>query len=547
MVAVAVPSLTRQFHSIDQVGWYGAAFYMTNCTFQLLWGKFFTYINLKWSYILTILIFEIGLLVSGSAQTSAVFIAGRAIAGIGSGGMLTGSIVVITCSVAPEKRAKYIGWLGSMYGLAYGLGYLIGGVFADHVTWRWCFYINLPPGALVVVVMMAFLPAIASDPTVLQWPRKQRVAQLDIFGAIVLLGVLSCLLVALQWAGDIYSWFSGQVMTLLFASGILLTIWILIQYTRDERAMVPIRLIKLRSVTAGIFYGFCAGGVFYSTVYYLSIWFQAVKGKSAFGSGVAALPMFMGQTVAIILAGVTQRFVHFLPPYMLSSAIICSIASGLFYTWHVHTSTVGWVCLLLFFGFGQGLGWMQPMAIAQQYLADRDLSIGMTLMNASRLLGGAIFLPAASYIFNMRLTSNLHAIGNGLNVTAVLAAGATDLTSVVDPTYLPAVRQAYNKAIQQVYILTMVLSVFMLLAALVVEWRPVWRRTPIDAAVADGCFLPPLKEPEKIHVPKVLQRVWVRYLSPRVRRLLAVRIRIDVVDPGKRSSSQDTVSDHVSI
>ena len=262
MVAVAVPSLTRQFHSIDQVGWYGAAFYMTNCTFQLLWGKFFTYINLKWSYILTILIFEIGLLVSGSAQTSAVFIAGRAIAGIGSGGMLTGSIVVITCSVAPEKRAKYIGWLGSMYGLAYGLGYLIGGVFADHVTWRWCFYINLPPGALVVVVMMAFLPAIASDPTVLQWPRKQRVAQLDIFGAIVLLGVLSCLLVALQWAGDIYSWFSGQVMTLLFASGILLTIWILIQYTRDERAMVPIRLIKLRSVTAGIFYGFCAGGVF---------------------------------------------------------------------------------------------------------------------------------------------------------------------------------------------------------------------------------------------------------------------------------------------
>jgi hypothetical protein len=144
IIATAIPKITDQFHSLDDVGWYGSAYLLTTAALQLLFGKFYTYFSVKWTYLVAIGIFELGSLVCGVANSSLTLILGRAIAGMGSAGIFSGALIILAYSVPLEKRPMYSGFIGSMYGIASVSGPLLGGVFTDKITWRWCFYINLP-------------------------------------------------------------------------------------------------------------------------------------------------------------------------------------------------------------------------------------------------------------------------------------------------------------------------------------------------------------------------------------------------------------------
>ena len=138
IMATAIPRITDQFHSLDQVGWYGSAFFLTIASFQSTWGKIYKFFPLKGSFLISILIFEIGSLVCGVAQNSTTLIVGRAIAGVGGAGIASGAYTIIAFSAPPRQRPAFTGILGASYGVASVIGPLLGGVFTDKLTWRWC-------------------------------------------------------------------------------------------------------------------------------------------------------------------------------------------------------------------------------------------------------------------------------------------------------------------------------------------------------------------------------------------------------------------------
>jgi len=357
-----------------------------------------------------------------------------------------------------------------------------------YTTIKWlliaCSYINLPLGALVLVgIVFFFHPTAPPNPAIANLSRKQKIEKLDRFGTPVFVVCMVCLFIALEWGGVKYGWFSGQIVLLMFFFAICGVVWIYIQYKGGENATLPGRIMKMRSISAGAFTSFCMGGAFFILLYYVSIYFQAVKGRSAVSSGLSSLPMILGLTIGMTIAGQTQQYVNRIPPYAISSAVLASIGAGLFTTWTPDSSQGAWIGYQALFGLGQGLGWQQPFAIAQAFLENKDLPVGTTLMSGCKLLGGAMFLSVGSSVFSQHLQKNLSNIP-GLNVQAVVAAGATGLQTSVPAALLPQAREAYNDALKHVFVVSLGLSCLAILGALLVEWRPIKKKqkpTPPDA------------------------------------------------------------------
>jgi len=144
IIATAIPRITDQFKALNDVGWYGSAYLLTTCAFQLPFGKLYSHFSVKWVFLTALAIFELGSLICGAAPNSIALIVGRAVAGLGAGGIFSGAQIICAYTVPLEQRSIYTSLITATYGIASVIGPLLGGAFTDHVTWRLCFYINLP-------------------------------------------------------------------------------------------------------------------------------------------------------------------------------------------------------------------------------------------------------------------------------------------------------------------------------------------------------------------------------------------------------------------
>ena len=447
------------------------AYLLTMSSLQLLFGKLYSFFSIKWVYLTVIFIFELGSLICGVANNSLTLIIGRAIAGVGSAAIFSGALIILAYSVPLERRPMFSGFIGSMYGIASVAGPLLGGVFTDRVTWRWCFYINLPIGGVTLLVIAIFFPDPQRQLKVQTW--SHRFKQLDPIGTAIFTPAIICLLLALQWGGTTYAWGSWRVILLFVVFGLLILVFLFIQYKLEDSATVPRRIFFKRTVWSASIFSFCLGAAFLCSMYYLPIWFQAVKGASAVNSGIRNLPMLISVVVLSVISGVTVTVIGYYSPFILLVTVCTAVGYGLMTTFHQDTPEPIWIGYQILAGAGVGSGMQQPLMAVQVVLDIADVPTGTAIIVFLQTLGGALFVSIGENIFSNKLVQYIHQYVPGLKPGVIQAAGATNVKNVVDPAKLPAVLLAYNNAITQTFIVCTAMACASIVGAVIVEWKSV--------------------------------------------------------------------------
>ncbi|ESZ95339.1 DHA14-like major facilitator [Sclerotinia borealis F-4128] len=472
IIATAIPKITDQFHSLADVGWYGSAYLLTTASFQLLFGKFYSYFSIKWVYLVAIAIFELGSLICGVAPNSVTLIVGRAIAGLGSAGIFSGALIIVAYSVPLVKRPMYTGLIGAMYGIASVAGPLLGGVFTDKATWRWCFLINLPIGAVTVLVILVFFKAPDRE-AIADLPWSERIKEFDLLGTAFFIPAIICLLLALQWGGTKYPWGNGRIIALFVLFGLLIGIFIAIQFWKGDSATVPPSMMKKRSMWSAAWFSFCLGSYFLLLIYYLPLWFQAVKGDSAVKSGISNIPMVLTLVIVSIISGIGVTTIGYYAPLMIISSVLASIGIGLLTTFKPDTNHSAWIGYQCLAGIGIGFGMQQPLIAVQTILNISQVPTGTSVIIFCQTLGGALFVSIGQNVFTNKLSQNLAHYVPDLNPAVVLSTGATSIQQNIDPEFLAGVTISYNDALTQSFLVAAVMAALTIIGSLAIEWKSV--------------------------------------------------------------------------
>ncbi|USP76676.1 hypothetical protein yc1106_03950 [Curvularia clavata] len=473
IIGPAIPAITNEFHSIDDIGWYGSSYMLTAAGFILLYGRIYTFFPTKGIFLSGIFLFEIGSVICGAATSSTMLIGGRAIAGLGSSGIFTGAILIMLNTVPLEKRPMLQGLFGACFGVASVAGPLLGGAFTQSsATWRWCFWINLPLGGVTILVVFFLLKLEEQKTKLATW--KETVKQLDPLGTLLFLPSITCLLLALEWGAAEYSWSSPRIIALLVVFAVLFIAFMAWQFfTRHTTATIPAHIMFQRSVACGGASQFCVGATMLTVSIYIPLWFQAIKGVSAMQSGINTIPLVLSVVLGSILTGgLVQRFGYY-TPFMIFGSIFMAVGVGLITTWDVNTSMGMWIGYQIIVGFGVGSSMQHPNIAVQTVLRKQDVPIGTAILSLCQTLGGAVFTAVGQNLYISKFTEGLERIG-GIVPQRILGAGATDLTKHVPEAVKQQVLEAYNVSLTKgTFFAALIIACFALPAALGMEWRSV--------------------------------------------------------------------------
>ncbi|KAK9250091.1 major facilitator superfamily domain-containing protein [Lipomyces tetrasporus] len=449
VVATAIPRITTDFHSLDDVGWYGTSYMLATSALQPLTGKIYSNFSPKWVFLSFFAVFELGSVLCGSATSSNMLIVSRSIAGLGASGLLNGGYSIIHASVPLPRQPLHLGILTGVSQLGILSGPLIGGALTQYATWRWCFYINLPCGGVAAILLFASLPH-----RNIKGARKQTIldtlSKLDLIGFSLFAPAAIQFIFALEFGGIKYSWNSATVIGLFCGSFGTLLVFLAWEYHMGDQAMIPLSIIGRRAVWSSSLNYACFMGSMLISSYYLPIYFQAVRNATPTLSGVNLLPSIISiMLFGIVSGGLVGRIGYYLP-FAVASGVLTTIGSGLVTTFTPTTAVGVWIGYQILMGAGRGIGIQIPIIAVQNNSSKKEISIVNALVVCSQNLGSAVFLSLAEVIFSNGLRHGLATFAPEFNPDAVIAAGATAVRSAVPAASLPGVILAYSKAFDRV-------------------------------------------------------------------------------------------------
>ena len=396
IVSTALPTIVSDLGGLDHLSWVVTAYLLASTAATPLWGKLGDMYGRKRFFQASIVIFLIGSVLCGLAQNMGELIAFRALQGLGGGGLMVLSQAIVGDLVAPRDRGKYQGVFGAVFGVTSVLGPLLGGLFVDHLSWRWVFYVNLPIGVVALVVIAAVLHG-------LEVRREHRI---DYLGTALIAAVATCLVLMTSLGGTTWAWDSWQIAGLGVLGVALLLAFVQVERTAVE-PVLPLRLFRSQTFSLVAVISFVVGFAMFGALTYLPTFLQVVQQVSPTMSGIHMLPMVLGMLLTSIGSGqIVARTGHY-RIFPIAGTAVTTIGLVLLSRLDEHTSTAEMSLYFVVFGLGLGLVMQVLVLIVQNSVGYQDLGVATAGATFFRSIGASFGVSIFGTVFASGLRSRL--------------------------------------------------------------------------------------------------------------------------------------------
>lgn len=439
IVATALPTIVGDLGGGTHMAWVVTAYLLAQTAVTAVVGKLGDQFGRKRVFQLSVVVFILGSALCGLATGMTWLIVARAIQGLGAGGLTVTATALIADIIPLRERGKYQGALGAVFGVATVIGPFLGGLFTDQLSWRWCFYVNVPLAVLVILVAQRTIPAVAGS----------RRARIDFLGMAVVSAGAAALVLATSWGGTTYPWASWQIVGLLGAGVLLLALFVAVELRADE-PILPMGLFRSRVFADCCALSFVVGFTMMGAMTFLPTFFQYVLGESATASGLSMLPMVVGLMLTATTSGnVVGRTGHY-KTFPVVGTLVMGI--GLFLLSRMDADTSPWVSAAYLFVLGLGIGLsMQVLTIiVQGSVRYTELGVATSGVTFFRTMGGAFGTAIFGTLYANFLADEMPGAIAASGIDPRLVETPGQLHTLADDTIRPVV-DAYADALGAVF------------------------------------------------------------------------------------------------
>ncbi|KAK3843366.1 MAG: major facilitator superfamily domain-containing protein [Linnemannia gamsii] len=402
IIATALPRIASEFNAQSQMSWVATSYLLAYTAFQAIYGRFSDIFGRKSMYLFACTIFLVGSIGCGAASSMTMLILFRAIQGMGGSGLF--SLMLIIASDLFEtldERAKFQTIVGLAFGVSGVVGPLLGGVFVEHSTWRWCFYLNLPFGIVAFGLVGKFL-----DVPFERSNLRGKLARVDYAGVMLVIAAVLCLLLPLAWGGTTYAWNSVVIIALFVVSALLVVALVFVEQ-RAAEPILPMSLFLNREVAILVSVIGLMGVVFMGCTYYVPVYLQIVKRVSTTESGLRLMPCIFGLVFSTAVSSVLLKRLKDYRIFISTGCAILTLAVGLFILFDIDTSLAEQLIFVLLMGLGQGLIFQNCVLASQDCTEPHERAVATGLVAFINSIGSSVGVAICGTVLNNALLNQL--------------------------------------------------------------------------------------------------------------------------------------------